>query len=297
MIKTWIKALRLRTLPLATGAIILGTFLPYSQGYFDVQIFVFTMITALGLQTISNLANDYGDFLKGSDIHRKDRILNTGSLQPSAMKTGIIISSIITFLSGIYLLFLAFDNISKFAIYLLLGIAGIIAALKYTLGKKPYGYRAMGDIFVFVFFGFVAVFCTAYLQNNVIHIWWLFPAFAYGFLSVAVLNINNTRDIETDKANHKITIPVLVGHTNARVYQLLLCISALLFMVFYVLRISQNYLFLLSLLGFIPIFINVFIFTINKKMSHEKYTKLLKFFVLGSLFFVLSFVGIFLVLS
>ncbi|MGB0850160.1 MAG: 1,4-dihydroxy-2-naphthoate octaprenyltransferase [Bacteroidia bacterium] len=225
--KHWLAAFRLKTLPLALGAIILGSSIDSSS--FDWSIFFFAALTAICLQVLSNLANDYGDFVKGTDKHRTDRQLAGGTITPKAMKSAIVILTLGSFLSGLYLLFISFGDELKYWIgFLGLGIASIIAAITYTVGKKAYGYNGLGDLFVFVFFGLVGVLGTSFLFDQSIHWINVLPAVAYGCLCMGVLNVNNIRDLNKDVLTNKITLAAKLGKSGAENYQKALMTVALL---------------------------------------------------------------------
>lgn len=292
MVKYWIKSLRLRTLPLAAGAVLLGSYIAYGKSSFQPSVFWLTLLTALLLQIISNLANDYGDYLKGTDSHRSDRMVSSGHIAPSQIRNVIIILAIITLITGLYLLYQAFSGVMevRFIFFLVLGILAIIAALAYTLGKKPYGYIGLGDLFVFIFFGITAVFGTYFLQAKHFSAYLLLPAIGYGCLCIGVLNINNTRDLETDKSNKKYTIPVLLGRNNAKIYQVILVFIAFFTLAAYLLIQYRNLLSLLALSGFILLGVNLarFIRTDNKKA--DLFNPLLKQFAIGSFLTVVFFI-------
>ncbi len=220
--KKWIKAFRLRTLPLTLACTGVGISIAYSYQHFDLKVSFLILFTALFLQILSNLANDYGDFVKNTDNDERvgeQRSMQSGMITTKEMQGAIVLFAALSFASGIALLFCRFDILSRqFLIFLLLGLAAITAAVKYTVGKRPYGYQAMGDVFVFVFFGLVAVIGSFYLNTGFWEPWLLFPAAAMGFFSAAVLNINNMRDMETDRKAGKITIPVLWGLPKAKIY-------------------------------------------------------------------------------
>ena len=209
----------------------MGGLLAVSNGFFYPGTVVCCALTAMLLQILSNLANDYGDFKKGVDnVHRTgpQRTLQSGALTERQMKKAIIIVGIVTMLSGGVLLWLAWHYIrwKELAVFVALGLAAIAAALCYTLGKRPYGYRGLGDLFCFLFFGWVAVTGTFYLSANRFDPMVILPATAIGFLSVAVLNINNMRDYENDKANGKNTLVVKLGLRKAFVYHVVLIVGA-----------------------------------------------------------------------
>lgn len=225
--KAWISAFRLRTLPLAIAGIILGSFLAAANGSHEWDITIFAILTAVLLQVLSNLANDYGDFSKGTD--NDDRVgpmraLQSGAITQAQMKFALIITSLLTLLSGIYLLWLSFgsEKLVYALVFLVIGLLSIWAAIKYTVGKSAYGYRGLGDLFVFIFFGWVSVIGVYFLHIQSIDLPVFLPASALGLLSAGVLNLNNTRDIINDKASGKITMAVTLGFTNARKYQMIL---------------------------------------------------------------------------
>lgn len=230
--KHWLKALRLRTLPLALGAIIMGLGINISA--IDWPIAIFTLLTAIGLQILSNLANDYGDYTKGADKHRKDRQVSQGRISPMQIKRAIGLCVLFSLTSGLILLQLAFaKNLTYYFSFLTLGIVSILAAIYYTMGKKAYGYRGLGDVFVFIFFGLVGVLGTAFLQIQTISYTHILPAIAYGLLATAVLNINNIRDIVEDKKNKKITLAVKLGKKNALIYHAVILFMAVAMLILY----------------------------------------------------------------
>lgn len=232
-LKPWILAARLRTLPLAASNIILGSLLAYKHGSWNSYVFVLGLITALLLQILSNFANDYGDFTSGADKKRNstlERALQSGKISPKLMKHVIIILAVITFFSGISLIYIGSKNmgITGILIFILIGLLCIFAAIKYTIGKKPYGYIGLGDIAVFLFFGIIGVCGIYYLHTHEIHASIILPAASLGLLSTGVLNINNIRDFESDKESGKNTLVVRWGLNNAKIYHSLLVLSAIL---------------------------------------------------------------------
>jgi 1,4-dihydroxy-2-naphthoate octaprenyltransferase len=225
-------AARLKTLPLAGSNIILGSFLAYFEGTWSLFILVFGLLTALLLQIISNFANDYGDFVSGADKNRNstfERALQSGKITRPQMKKAIIFTSLLALISGILLIVVGAKSlgISGMLGFLGLGIISILAAITYTVGKKPYGYIGLGDIAVFLFFGIVGV-SGIYILHT--HQWqWnvLIPAASLGLLSSGVLNINNIRDIDSDKLSGKNTLVVRLGLKNAKIYHTWLIIFAI----------------------------------------------------------------------
>lgn len=212
----WFEAARPRTLPLALASILMGSFLAASFGQFDWSIFGLTVLTTILLQILSNFANDYGDSENGADHTGRQgptRAVASGQISKSQMKNAILIMIILALISGIGLLYLAFkgaDSNSFFA-FLGLGLLSIFAAITYTAGKNPYGYAGFGDVSVLIFFGIVGVLGTYFLQVKTISLDLILPALSSGFFATAVLNINNLRDIDSDKAASKKTIPVRFG--------------------------------------------------------------------------------------
>ena len=225
----WIKAARLRTLPLSLSGIVLAGFIAASQQKFDPVIFMLSVLTAALFQILSNFANDYGDGVKGTDNENRigpQRALQSGEITPEQMKKAMLITGVLSFLTAIALVIYSFGTAHLFEIlvYLILGIASIIAAIKYTVGKKAYGYFGFGDLFVLIFFGGVSVIAGTYLYT---HRWdWtlIFPALSIGLLSVAVLNLNNMRDIQSDTLAAKNTLPVKWGLQKAKKYHIILIV-------------------------------------------------------------------------
>lgn len=234
----WLRAARPRTVLLSLSGVMMGGFMAAATGFFYPVTAVFCALTAILLQILSNLANDYGDYKKGVDNARRagpQRTLQSGALTEQQMWRGIIVVAFVTLLSGGVLLLLAWFHLSwkELMVFGALGLAAVAAALCYTLGKYAYGYRGLGDLFCFLFFGWVAVAGTFYLAANRFDPLVLLPATAMGFLSNAVLNINNMRDYENDKANGKNTLVVKIGLKGAFVYHVLLIVGAFLCLTVY----------------------------------------------------------------
>jgi 1,4-dihydroxy-2-naphthoate octaprenyltransferase len=229
--QAWLESLRPKTLPLAFAAIVVGTVLAWWQGYFDPLVAVLALITAGLLQILSNLANDYGDAVKGSD--KPDRIgplrgMQKGAISLAQMKRALMIVIVLSCISGLLLVTAATQTMADFIGFLALGGLSIIAAITYTIGKRPYGYLGLGDISVLLFFGWISVMGSWYLQTHMLIPAVILPATACGLLATAVLNINNLRDIESDRVNGKNTLVVRLGPINARRYHAGLLIGALL---------------------------------------------------------------------
>ncbi len=230
--EAWFRAFRLRTLPLSFSSVILGSLMALYKNSFDGAILVGALLTTLFLQILSNLANDYGDFVNGVDNPERtgpERSVQSGVISAKEMKAAIIIFSILSFSSGIWLLLNAADNIEFGAIttFFVVGLLAIGAAIKYTVGKNPYGYQGFGDLAVFLFFGITGVAGTFYLHTAELSWIDLLPAVSIGALSTGVLNLNNMRDIENDKASGKRSLVVMMGFESARIYHVILLALAL----------------------------------------------------------------------
>jgi 1,4-dihydroxy-2-naphthoate octaprenyltransferase len=228
----WVDAARPRTLPLAVGSILLGNFLACAQGKFDLTIALLATVTTLLLQILSNFANDLGDFSNGVDnADRKValRAVQTGKISQEEMKAAVILTAAFAFLSGLVLLYLGLKDapLEVWGTFLGLGVASIAAAIAYTVGKRPYGYMGLGDLSVFLFFGLIGTAGTYYLQTFSLNLALFLPASGCGFLSVAVLNLNNLRDIENDIKTGKNSIPVRIGKTFGFYYQKFLYLAAI----------------------------------------------------------------------
>lgn len=236
-IKHWLGAIRLRTLPLALSSIAMGGFLAGKAGVFRWDIFFWCVLTTIFLQVLSNLANDYGDFIHGADHQGRkgpQRAVQSGAIRPGTMRIAIAIFIGLSLISGFILLFTAFGfNWQAIAFFLMLGLLSIAAAITYTAGRKPYGYIGLGDLSVLVFFGLVGVLGSYYLFTHSVSVAELFPALATGLLAVAVLNVNNIRDIESDRQAGKFSIPVRIGYARAITYHWMILSAAVVFAVVY----------------------------------------------------------------
>ncbi len=290
--KSWIAAFRLKTLPLALSNTIMGSALAMAAGGFRWSVFGLAALTTILLQILSNIANDYGDFVNGKDTAERigpQRMVQSGKISPKKMLRGIIIIGIFTIISGLSLILVgtAGIDITNILIFGALGISAIAAAIKYTVGKNPYGYRGWGDIFVFIFFGLVGVIGTYFLHTQTFNWNLLLPASAMGFLSTGVLNMNNLRDYEADKNANKNTIVVSMGPQKAKIYHLILVVGAAISAVIYTVinyNSAWQWLFIIS---FPVLFLNLKkVFTY--KNSIELYPELGKL-ALGTLLFALSF--------
>lgn len=231
--KHWLQAFRLRTLPLAVSSILVGSALaffsvhiyPVRPPVFRTSILFLSLLTAILLQILSNLANDLGDHQHGTDNADRvgpQRAVQSGLITPAQMKRAMLTCGALAFICGCALITVALGFTLKTLLFLSIGLLAIGAAVKYTFGKNPYGYAGLGDISVFLFFGIVAVCGTFYLHEQNLHWVVLLPAAAFGTLSMGVLNVNNMRDIQNDAASGKRTLVVRMGSANAKIYQTVL---------------------------------------------------------------------------
>jgi len=232
-INAWLEAVRIRTLPLALSSTILGSFFAFSEGQFKWPVFVLASLTTLFLQILSNLANDYGDFKNGVDNENRigpRRVVQSGLISAGKMRYALLTIVLLTLLSGTLLIFTGTSGGGNFVkvLFFVIGILAIVAAVKYTVGKNPYGYRGLGDIFVFLFFGLIGVMGTYYLHTSSFSFWLVLPATSIGLLSAGVLNLNNLRDYESDKKANKRTLVVMMGSKRAKIYHLSLVAGSLL---------------------------------------------------------------------
>ncbi|WP_394340171.1 1,4-dihydroxy-2-naphthoate polyprenyltransferase [Lutibacter citreus] len=296
--KHYIEAARLRTLPLSVSGIIVGSSIAAFQNIFNWKIFVLALLTTIGFQIISNFANDYGDGVKGTDNDNRigpKRAIQSGVISPNQMLLAIKISVIITFFIAILLIYTSFgkDDFLNLFVFFILGVLSIVAAIKYTMGKKAYGYSGFGDFFVFVFFGIVSVVGSYYLQTKELNTFVLLPAVTIGFLSIGVLNLNNMRDRESDIKTNKNTIAVKIGSENAKYYHYFLLITSFLFtLVFTIINYKSVYQFLF-VVAYIPI-IKHFIVVFKNKESKLLDPELKKLAISTFVFSVLFGLGLFL---
>ncbi|PMH46258.1 1,4-dihydroxy-2-naphthoate polyprenyltransferase [Vibrio sp. 10N.286.49.B3] len=217
----WLDAARPKTLPLAFASILTGSCLAFSAGHVSLTITLLAFLTATLLQILSNLANDYGDTAKGTDNDQRigpTRAMQSGVVSQKTMKQAIGINIIFTIISGLILVLYALNNLHSILIFIALGVLAIIAAIAYTMGNKPYGYAGLGDISVFLFFGLLGVFGTYFLHTGLLEWALLLPAIGCGLFAVAVLNVNNMRDIDNDTECGKRTVAVRLGTHKAKVY-------------------------------------------------------------------------------
>ncbi|SHJ08721.1 1,4-dihydroxy-2-naphthoate prenyltransferase [Flavobacterium terrae] len=242
MIKSYIEAARLRTLPLSVSGILVGSLYALANPTNDIltptqvfnwKIFGLSILTTIGFQVLSNFANDYGDGVKGTDNDERvgpQRAIQSGAISPQAMKKAMYITALLTFISAVLLIYVSFHD--KYLLYslffLILGIVAIASAIRYTVGDSAYGYKGFGDVFVFVFFGLVSTLGVNFLYSKQFDWQLVLPAAAIGMLSTGVLNLNNMRDEISDKNSGKNTLVVKMGGKNAKFYHYFLVGGAML---------------------------------------------------------------------
>ncbi|GIM48708.1 1,4-dihydroxy-2-naphthoate polyprenyltransferase [Capnocytophaga stomatis] len=293
-LRTYIKAARLRTLPLSVSGIIMGSALAFRAGYFRWEVFLLALLTTILFQVLSNFANDYGDGVKGTDNENRvgpERALQSGKVTRKQMKSVVMVTALLSVLSAIALIYVSFgkENLLYTLIFFALGVLCVVAAIKYTVGKSAYGYRGLGDVFVFIFFGLVSVLGSYFLYVHQLN-WKIFlPATAVGLLSVAVLNLNNMRDYENDKAVGKNTLVVKMGIDLAKYYHYYLVVLAMLCMMAFSILNFQVRWQLLYMIAFFPLVIHLLSVKRNKNLKDlDKELKIvaLSTFFLTILFFI-----------
>lgn len=291
MLKNWLEAFRLRTLPLALSCIGMGSFLAAFYGNFSLSVCILSLTTTLFLQILSNLANDYGDSVHGADSEDREgpqRSVQRGSISSKAMFNSIIVFAVFSFISGILLLYYSVGiGSTTFYIFLGLGLAAIAAAIAYTNGKRPYGYSGLGDISVFLFFGLLGVCGTYFLHAESFEPFILLPAASCGLFATGVLNVNNIRDIKSDKLAGKNSIPVRMGKKNALIYHTIIIILGCIFSILFLI-LNQK---IQGILIVIPSFLlfSVHLVKVHKAKNSNELDPQLKFLALSTLLFVLLF--------
>lgn len=290
-IKAWGHSLRLRTIPLSiSGAIIAGG-LAASYGVWRTDVFILMLLTASFLQILSNMANDYGDFSKGTD--NDDRIgparaLQRGDIKPRTFLIGTLVVCMITMMIGLALVLVSFgvEAIYTVLLFLALGASCIWAAIRYTVGKRAYGYHGLGDIFVFIFFGIVPVVGGLFLYTHSVEVLSFLPAAGIGLMSSGVLNLNNMRDVENDRVMGKRTLASQMSFTGGKIYHSSLLVLAMVCFISYQCLTSHTGLW--YVLCIIPLFNVWTIWTVKERKGYDKYLKVLSMsaFVMSILFSV-----------
>jgi len=292
--RAWLSAARLRTLPLSLSGILVGTAVANIYGYWNLTIFILALITTVAFQITSNFANDYGDGIKGTD--NEDRIgpkraYQSGRLSKSEIIKGIRISVVIDLFLIFLLLYFAFqdEHLMYVVLFVILGMASIWAAIKYTVGNNAYGYKGFGDLFVFLFFGLLSVLGSMFLFTKFLTSMAVLPAASIGFLSTAVLNLNNLRDIVSDKKANKNTVIVKIGLSKGKVYHYTLIILAFISMLIFVGNHFYSWKSGICLIAFVPLFIHLRVVSkIENPRNFDPELKkvALSTFLLGLLFYI-----------
>jgi len=294
----WIRAFRVRTLPLAISSILMGVFVAFQMGFARWDIMILAILTTLFLQILSNLANDYGDFTKGTDNENRlgpERSMQSGSITKKSMKRAIVLFVLLSLFSGVSLVLLSFgiENRFKVLLFIAVGILAILAAIRYTMGKRAYGYSGWGDLYVFMFFGWVAVLGSYYLISLNFDLNVILPATTMGLFSTAILNLNNLRDHKNDKASGKVTIVVKMSFHKARYYHIsLLFFGWFCFILFLYLNNSPLIVYLVLLA--LPFFIRNGWIVLSEKDERKLDPELKKLALSITLFTLLYGLGLFL---
>lgn len=263
--KKWIKAARLRTLPLSISGILVGSAAAYQNYHTQPNYYIIVilcLLTTLFFQVLSNYANDYGDAVKGTDNENRvgpKRAVQSGEITKQQMKNAIIITLVLSLITSVGVIYTSFGNANflQAIIYFVLAIACVGAAIKYTVGNSAYGYKGLGDVFVFIFFGLVSTLGTYYLFGHSMDWKIVFPASGIGLLSMAVLNMNNMRDVENDTVMGKKTMVVKMGYEKAKQYHFYLIIFAVIFINLYAMNVFSKWYQFVYAIGFIPLLKNI----------------------------------------
>ena len=287
---TWIRAARLRTIPLSISGILVGSAAAFQKNDFNIIVFTLAILTTVCYQLVSNFANDYGDGIKGTDNDERlgpKRILQSQLISRAQLRQAIFVISGAAVLLTILLVYHAF-GLSKTALtFLGLGFFAIVAAIRYTVGSNAYGYKGFGDLFVFLFFGFVSVLGSHYLYTLELDLYLIFPATSIGLLSVGVLNINNMRDLVNDKQYGKTTIAVRLGAEKAALYQLALVGIPVILTIVYGLAYQAIAFVVMSVVMMIPISLHLKV--VFQKQNEKKLDPELKKIALLTFFYAISF--------
>lgn len=291
-VSIWIEAARLRTLPLALSSIITGSALAQFDGAFNLRVLIPALLTAIFLQILSNLANDYGDAVKGTDNDGRVgplRSVQSGAITPAQMRKGIACMTFAAIFAGIWLICEGLSGLSlvDYISFMFLGLVSVIAALTYTMGKNPYGYSGLGDIAVFLFFGLTGVLGTYFLHRHKLSWGAALMAVVLGLFSMGVLNLNNMRDMENDKRCGKITIAVKLGMSRAKIYHSFLIVSGMLGSVFFT-ALNFKSIGQLAIILIFPVFIRD-INAVSKIKDHREFDPFLKKLSLSTFIFSILF--------
>lgn len=291
--KSWLHALRLRTLPLSVAGILMGSAVALIMSKWNSLIFTFALITTVLFQILSNLANDLGDTIKGTDNEDRigpSRAVQSGIITRKEMLTAIVLTSILSLISAGVLIYFSLPGMTMntLIIYIVLAILSVAAAITYTIGKKAYGYHGLGDLMVLIFFGFVSVIGVFVLYTKSFENELILPSLTVGLLSMAVLNLNNMRDFRNDAANNKNTLVVRMGATRAKFYHALLILLALLSLGVFIQHLDIKPLYLSLLPGILLI---VHLRKVMQIADPKDFDPELKKVALSTFFIALIFLG------
>lgn len=297
--QAWLSAFRLRTLPLSLSGIIAGSAIAYYNEFWDSIIFTLSMVTTILFQILSNLANDLGDGMKGTDNENRvgpERAVQSGVISQKEMKIAVIACSILSLFSAGLLIYIGTQNMPFEMIWFYSGLAilCIAAAITYTVGKKAYGYHGMGDIMVLIFFGGVSVLGVYSLYSKAFDTQNILVAVGIGLLSTAVLNLNNMRDYVNDENSGKNTIVVKMGPNHAKFYHAALILAALSSLGQYINMLQEPILFLALTPG---IYLLVHLRKVMKTTDPKDFDPELKRVALSTFAISLLFLGIIIYLT
>ena len=290
-IREWILAARLRTIPLSISGIFIGSSAAYYKGMFDYTIFFLAIFTTISYQVLSNFANDYGDGVKGTDDNRigPKRAVQSGKIGIKKMKKGIVFTASIALCLTFVLVIISFkQDLLNLLLFILLGILAVVSAIKYTVGKNPYGYMGFGDFFVFIFFGLVSVLGSNFLYTSSFNVFLFYPACTIGLLSVGVLNLNNMRDLDNDLKSKKNTIAVKLGIAKSKIYHFLLILSSVIVILAFQLSLNSNSIFFNCLIGSNVLWLLIHLIKIYDIHESEKFDVFLKPLALSTFFYSVS---------
>jgi 1,4-dihydroxy-2-naphthoate octaprenyltransferase len=270
----------------------MGSGLAMANGQFNINVFVLALVTTLFLQILSNLANDYGDFVKGTDNVERvgpDRTMQSGLINKDEMIKAMWVVALLCSVFGVWLIYEGTLGLAltKGLLFAILGLTAMGAAVKYTMGKNPYGYAGLGDVFVFLFFGWIGVVGSYFLHTHSFRWELLLPASAIGLFTTAVLNINNMRDHEADAKSGKNTLVVRIGLEKAKGYHQALVYGGILSGLAYVIPSKQytHYLFLITF----PLFFGA-LNEIKCRSDFQNFDPFLKKQAIGTFVFSILFV-------
>ena len=290
-IREWILAARLRTIPLSISGIFIGSSAAYYKGMFDYTIFLLAIFTTISYQVLSNFANDYGDGVKGTDDNRigPKRAVQSGKIGIKKMKKGIVFTASIALCLTFVLVISSFkQDLLNLLLFVLLGILAVVSAIKYTVGKNPYGYMGFGDFFVFIFFGLVSVLGSNFLYTSSFNVFLFYPACTIGLLSVGVLNLNNMRDLDNDLKSKKNTIAVKLGIAKSKIYHFLLILSSVIVILAFQLSLNSNSIFFNCLIGSNVLWLLIHLIKIYDIHESKKFDVFLKPLALSTFFYSVS---------